>query len=205
MSARELKYAPSDGPTGGIAEMSLRGKRVCVFGLQGSGKSYWSKYVALHYNSLIFDIHGEYRQDLYSVWRPRAKQHGPELMAEFDAAMQKFVFSKDYSWDMLVIDEANQYFPNRKPLPPAMARLNDFNRHMNLGFMCVARRPSQLHTDLTELAHYNIFFKLEGVNDMQRLRDIYPGLDSLVFSLGPHEFAVHEPGKGIYRCAPLSI
>lgn len=190
----------------GEAPLSLRGKRVCVFGLQGSGKSYWSKYTGLHYNSLVIDIHSEYRSDFYHVIRPQNKQQGPGLDAEFQQAMDQYVFSKKYRWDMLIIDEANQYFPPKPhPLHPAMARLNDFNRHMGLAFMCVARRPTQLHSDLTELAHYNIFFKLTGINDMKRLRDMYPGLDAAVFALKDHEFIVYETGKRFYKCAPIPV
>ena len=185
--------------------MSVKGKRICIFGLQGSGKTILSKMLGLNYRTLVFDILGEYRSDLYYVWKPEAQQYGEELTREFDSAMQQFVFSKKYHWDLLIVDEASQYFPNRKSLPAAMMRLNDFNRHMGMAFVCVARRPTQLNTDLVELAHYNIFFRLTGRNDMQFLRDLYPGLDSAVFGLGPHEFIVFEAGKGFYKCKPVNL
>lgn len=190
----------------GQVELNLKGKRVCVFGLQGSGKTIWTKNMALRYRTLVIDILGEYNTQNYFVVRPEAKQLGPQLAGEFQQAMDEYVFSKKYQWDMLVIDEASQYFPPKPaPLHPAMMRLNDFNRHMGLAFTCVARRPTQLHSDLTELAHYNIFFKLTGLNDMKRLRDMYPGLDAAVFSLGPREFIVYETGKRFYKCKPIAV
>lgn len=200
-----LLHAEEIAPSSENFELALRGKRVCVFGLQGSGKTFISKFIGLHYNTLVFDIHGEWRSDFYYVLRPENKQYGPGLLGEFGIAMHKYVFSKEYKWDLLIVDEASQYFPNNRPLPPEMARLNDFNRHMDLAFLCIARRPTQLHTDLTELAHFNIFFRLTGVNDMKRLRDMYPGLDDAVFRLKEHECIVYETGKRFFKLKPVSV
>lgn len=161
--------------------------------------------VALHYKTIIFDIHGEYRPDVYERWVPENKQYGAPLLDEFDQAMNQIVFNPVNNFEMLIVDEAHQYFPNGRLLPPAMMKLNAFNRHMNLAFCLTSHRPTQLKTDLVELAHYCIFFKLSGRNDLRFMKDLYPGLDEEVFSLGPHEFVLYESGKGFHRCAPIQV
>jgi hypothetical protein len=35
--------------------------------------------------------------------------------------------------------------PKPARLPDGVLQLNDWQRHMNVGFGCIARRPSQLH------------------------------------------------------------
>ena len=161
--------------------------------------------IALHYKTMVFDMHGEYNPQVYERWRPENNQYGAPLLAEFDQAMNNIVFNPLNGFEFLVIDEAHQYFPNGRMLPPSMMKLNAYNRHMGLGFACVTHRPTQLKTDLVELAHYCAFFKLSGRNDLQFLRDLYPGLDAEVFSLGPHEFVWYEAGVGFTRCAPIQV
>lgn len=92
---------------------------------------------------------------------------------------------------MFVIDESNTYLhPKPSPLPTGIVALNDRSRHENLSFGCIARRPSQLHSDIVELAHYIICFGLRGVNDVRYLDSINRGLGSAVANLPQYHFIV---------------
>lgn len=88
-----------------------------------------------------------------------------------------------------VIDEANLYCPPKpKPLPVGMLRLNDWSRHYGKSFAVIARRPTQLHSDLVELSHRLFIFNLKGVNDVRYLNDVSHGLGDAVASLEPYHF-----------------
>jgi DNA helicase HerA-like ATPase len=102
------------------------------------------------------------------------------------------------------LDEANRFCPAKPaPLPPQIADFNDQCRHYGIAGGYVARRPSQLNQDLTELADYLFIFRLTGKNDLKYLSDLVSGLDDAVRSLRDHEFVKVNPDKSYVICEPV--
>ena len=105
----------------------------------------------------------------------------------------------------MVIDEANRHCPPKpSPLPAAVADLNDQCRHylMTAGF--IARRPSQLNQDLTELADYIFIFRLTGINDIKYLNNTVSGLGEAVQGLEKHGFIQVNPDKSYNIMEPIT-
>jgi len=175
----------------------LSDKRFAMFGLQGSGKTNLAKYLLKAQPAhLVFDVKHEYQGLNRYVVRFRDKRGIPELEAVIDKLVTPTELIK-----LFVIDEANRYLePKPVPLPPAVLNLNDFSRKLPptnkaLSFGCIARRPVQMHTDITELAHYLFVFNLKGKNDCQYLDALVHGLGETVATLPDFHFVIVFPNR----------
>ena len=179
----------------------LVGKRFCIFGLQGSGKSYLTSYILSKYpRHMVYDIMDEF--DGYNRYVP-VKEFYPDNLPEFNRFYTEW-FELNYSkLDLFMIDECNRIAPNMRPLTPALLELNDQNRHMKVGLGVVARRPTQLNTDLVELAHILFIFRLQGKNDTQYLNDIAAGLGDSVRTLTDHRFIIVNEDRTYQVNAPV--
>jgi len=182
--------------------MDLKGRRFALLGLQGSGKTVNAKWILRHYpRHLVYDPLKEYVG--FNRYLPTYREYSLEAIAEINAAIQRFIFEKEGKLDLFVIDEANRYCPTRRPLPETIGQINDFNRHMNLGFGVIARRPVQLHTDLIELAHDLFIYRLKGKNDIAYLNELSDGLGEAVLSLQPYHFVHVNELRDFEICAPV--
>lgn len=190
--------------------IDIKEKRVVVFGLQGSGKSYFTKKLLespgnKKLKPLIVDPLKEYNTG--TVYRPtyRSYEKGlPEINKLIQERLIKPYEANRTHHYLFVIDEANRYAPNKKPLSSELSYLNDFSRHMKLATLYVARRPTQLNTDLVELAHNIIIFNLSGKNDAQYLEDLSYGLGYEVKNLRKHEFMFVDERREYTKCKPIT-
>jgi len=164
--------------------ISLTNKRFCIFGLQGSGKTTLAKYILRQFgdSGWVIDVLDEYHGFNRYVMQDRTITGIDEL----NMAIQ-YILSK-YKPKLLIIDEANRYCQPKRPLPEMVSYLNDFHRHLGLAIGFISRRPTQLHTDLVELAHYLFIFRLVGKNDRMYLDSLYEGLGDKVLELPQHAF-----------------
>lgn len=177
---------------------AISNKRCAIFGLQGSGKTELAKVLARSIGAhLVYDVHHEYNGlNRYLVGHkrvdPRNKNdHG---LAELNNVVDTIVL-KSGQIRLFILDEGNRYCPNHYPLPASILVLNDDNRHDRIGFIVIARRPAQLNTDLTELAHYLFIFNLAGRNDFNFLEDTAEGLGEAVKKLKPFWFVIVHPDR----------
>ena len=161
-----------------------------IFGLQGSGKTILAKHILRQAKShLVYDPLDEY--SAFTRYVPQDRYSVPEL----DMFIMRLGLRTKPR--LLVIDEANKYVrPKPAPLPKGVAELNDFSRHHDIAWLAVCRRPTQFHSDVTELAHYVFAFRLPGRNDRRFFDDMGAGLGSVVATLKPYHFLVIEQGLG---------
>ena len=182
----------------------LKGKRFVIFGLQGSGKTVLLKHILKSEPAhLIFDVKHEYQGFNRYVVRYRDDRGIPEL----DALINQVVIPTEHV-KLFAIDEANRYLKPRVPMPPAALNLNDFSRRLPptnkaLSFGCIARRPVQLHTDITELAHFMFCFNLRGKNDCEYLNAISAGLGDAVATLAEFHFVIVSPNRSYLIHPPV--
>jgi len=184
--------------------IDLTNKRAVIFGLQQTGKSCLIKNAILPKvkRHFVFDTLNEYQGFNRYIVQNRDKDGIPELekIAELVVAQKA---------DLFIIDEANRYLlPKPTPLPQQISAINDFQAHMGLAFICVCRRPVQLHQDITELAHYIISFNLVGKNDISYLNAVANGLGDKVANLQGHEFLIAGTPRyeaTIYNPLPLGL
>lgn len=180
----------------------LRSKRFCIFGLQGSGKSYLARRLLqsdpAHF---VYDVMHEHAG--CNRYLATHRQYTPEAVAELDLLVRRVVIGSG-KVRLFVLDEASRYCPNRRPLPDSIAELNDLQRHYDIALGFIARRPVQLSTDLVELAHYLFIFTLRGKNDLLYLDSLASGLADAVAGLEKYHFVVVYPQRRFSVCKPIS-
>lgn len=180
--------------------LDFTNKKIVIFGLQGSGKSHLvKKHILPRINKgIVFDTLNEYPQFTRYVPKSRNLDGIPELELFITYALKN-------KYSMIVVDEANRYMPPKPaPLPEQVSYVNDFQLHIPISFLCIARRPVQLNQDITELAHFIICFSLAGKNDISYLNDLTAGLGDSVAQLQEYEFIVcGTPRQNYQKFAPV--
>lgn len=187
-------------------KLDLRERRLCVFGLQGSGKTMFGRFIARQaVRPFIVDPMDQYGDIPHAItYVPQNKAYGPEAIAEINRVVE-YMLELDPLPSLFLVDEANRFCPNKKPLPVQVARLNDESRHLQIALGFIARRPVQLNTDLAELAHYLVVFSLAGKNDRQYLNDIADGFGDKVTALTWHDFVIADPQRKLQKFPALKL
>ena len=172
-------------------ELNLKGKITSIFGLNGSGKTYFTiNKILANYKCLVHDPLHQYPSDRADVFHPKINY--PEIAQENELFLEKYVKSQSKKYDLLIYEEASRTFPSgNRPLYPAMRSFLDTYRHYNnLGLVFICRRPAQIFTDIPELSHYIISFGNKGLNDIQRLNAESGGLGEIVKTLDNYEYVI---------------
>jgi len=178
--------------------IDLTGKAFCEFGLRGTGKSTLADLILESYNdkALYYDTVWEAPKDAdFDIYRPKNRYS----VFEFETVIRAIVpqnINQLPKYRLFIVDEANRFCPSKPAhLPDAVADLNDQCRHYLMTVGYIARRPSQLNQDLTELADYLFIFKLTGKNDITYLNNLVTNLGETVLSLGEYEFVIVYPDR----------
>ena len=197
--------------------MDLANKGWCVFGLRGSGKSWFVKSLLESTpDHLIYDPLKEHKgynryvpTDRTSIEELEKVIHGPVIKGVKVTEDNKATFptrrvGETWKSELFVIDEGNRYIlPHPTRMPPGVADLVDYGRHWNLSFGVVARRPVQFNSTLVELSDHVFFFQLPGKNDHAYLESLHVGLGDTVRNLAPYHFVAFSHGSEITVHAPI--
>jgi hypothetical protein len=171
--------------------LNLKGNwSLVIFGQRGSGKTVLTKFILSKFpKHLVYDYHKEYKKS--HRYYPEFKDNTEQKLAELHQVYLSLVKKK--SAKVFVLEEASGFcFPKPARLPPAIRDLCDNQRHYGINTIYIARRPSQLHQDLTELATYRIFFTGGQRLDIDYCEQLKEGLGKIVSELKPYHFAVHD-------------
>lgn len=184
--------------------VDIANKRFVILGLQGTGKSYLVKYFLKTIpNSMVYDVLKEHEG--FHRYLVDYRQYSPEALEEINNFVNRIIIGSGVV-RLFILEEANRYCrPKPTPLPEAISDLNDFQRHERIAFGSVARRPTQLHTDLMELAHYLFIFRLVGKNDNIYLESIAEGLGEAVKSLPEYHFVIVNPDRSYQVHEPIEL
>jgi len=168
--------------------INLENKGWCVFGPRGSGKSWLLESILdSTTDHIVYDPMSDHRG--YRQYIPRDRSSVEEL----SDLVRHVVIPTRVS--LFAVDEANKYIIPRKRLPPGIDDLLDFNRHYEISFGCISRRPVQFHADLVELSDVLFIFGLQGKNDYQYLEDVHRGLGDAVRALPRYHFVSYSHGE----------
>jgi len=183
---------------------NLTDKRFVILGLQGTGKTYLAKYLLGQIPaSIVYDVLHEYQG--YNRYIVKYRQYGNEAIDEINLFVSKIVIASK-KVKLFILDEANRFCPPKPhPLPDSILELNDFQRHYGISLGAVCRRPTQLHTDLIELAHYLFIFQLKGKNDLLYLDSMSAGLGDKILALPQYHFVVVHPNHDYEVHPPISL
>jgi hypothetical protein len=183
--------------------------KIAVLGLQGSGKSYFTREYFLRSQPyhLVIDPMDEY--DGFTRYVPHTK-----LMENYDSLNQEIALihrklvwpniltlekqakghNKPKRLRMLVYEEADMYMPSQRLLNASIRRTYIQCRHMQLDLIAVSRRPTDLNTYVMDVADYLIVFKISGANALKTLRNMNADCVDAVrrLSYDKHEFILFD-------------
>lgn len=167
--------------------------RKTIVGLQGSGKTELAKKMikqktAFNKKVLVVDILNEYNNKALGKIDIYIPDNSVNPVAEVNQLITNYILNPYFEtgkqpYSLIVFDEASRYFQNKIPLPQSMGYINDMARHLNLDVITIARRFTQLNTDLVELSHNLYIFNQTGINDIKRLNELSMGLGDTVLNL----------------------
>lgn len=165
-----------------------------IFGQKGSGKSWLAKEIAdMEERVIVIDNLGEYKR-LQVVWGyeecikalvsveklPKFKLALRTPSVAFDLELIDLVFKMTNV--TLIVEETSRYV-SPSSLPEPMEQLVRFGRHQAINMVWLARRPSEIHRDLTAQSDTITTFVQHELRDLQYLRSFMgrasDGIESL--------------------------
>lgn len=152
-----------------------------ILGLQGSGKTTLLQRLVTDQRHIILDPLGEHTD--YN-----SKQILP---SEF------FKLIKPFGRAIVGFDEASRYLGKGNIKQDALDYF-DSHRHFHQTPVVIARRPSQLHSDIIDLATKIIVFNLPGANDRSVLESIAPSLGEQARAVKGHEYIWTDEGRAVH-------
>ena len=191
------------------SKVSLRGKQFLTLGSKGSGKSYLNSRFAERATGkvAIFDPMDEYPDGEEIIKVIPENRRGEGAIQELRDVID-FVQYNSNEINYFIVDEISRYHSKGGILDDALGELIDLNRHMDMGIGFIARRPTQVHTDVREMSDYMFLFKLPGVNDRKMLDNISAGLEQemneLIEHREEHSFITVYPDRGYETVDPIS-
>jgi len=192
-------------------------KKVGVFGIQGSGKTYFIEHALIKTfkRPFVYLMHPEdFRScannvSLYIPYKiVKGKKVIDRSVQHLDRVMGKFIEdAKQGKYDAFVLDEASSFLPKdlrtlQKEAPNIIDAI-DSHRHYGkkkgegFAFVFMSRRPQSLPTELVETSHFLITFAMEGKNAKDHLRAIHEDFEGLLKKLSceNHAFILKELGQ----------
>ena len=191
-------------------------KKVGVFGIQGSGKTYFCEFglIKSFKKPFVYLLHPE---DFTScgnnvtVYIPYKRIKGVKMLdrstEHLDRVMAEFIIrAKRGEYDAFFLDEASTFLPkDLRTLQkyPNIIDAIDSHRHYGkkkgegFAFVYMARRPQSLPTEIVETSEYLILFAIEGKNVKEHFRAIHSKYEELIpqLSRANHNFIVKELGS----------
>lgn len=157
---------------------------IALFGRKGSGKSELAKKIIReHPRVFVFDTLAEYGKGfkvhegkqacidaMLSVKDSRAYRLSLRVL-ELEDNLALMELAYEFPRCMVVVEETSLY---ARPtyLPTEIARLVRYGRHREIDQVYIARRPSEVHRDLTAQADVIVSFEQREPRDVKYLREI---------------------------------
>jgi DNA polymerase III delta prime subunit len=172
----------------------LKGKKIFVGGIQGSGKTEFAKYLIKNKFKLAIGL--RLTPDFDDIKNIHLVNPTKDLLNTFEALCSSLVNEgskfmngeiKKTTYDVLVIDEADLLFRNSADLGTNARKIMLMHRHFGLSVILITRRPQDIPSTIQESCFLQIYFKLEGKNIKQRLDGIHPDLMNKINELNYHK------------------
>ena len=177
--------------------MKLKNVKTCVFGIQGSGKTFFVENFVINQfkNPFVYRVH---REDFNKTKKNVLVYDGEISNAELEDVVKRVIrFGKEKKIDCFILDETDLFLKNMVAIPKSMTDLILNHRHYNLGLVFISRRPQSIPTEIVESCENIITFIIEGENVERKFRAIHPDFQILLPKLqkDKHNFILKELGK----------
>lgn len=178
--------------------LDVHGVKICIFGLQGSGKTFFVENYLLNKfeNPIVYLMHEEdfqKRGNHVEAIIPKDKE------GNVDSSMKTLnVWSKKIKQDAIngkidafIIDEADLFIVKDFRRLQKYSYFHDLvinHRHYGLAMIFITRRPQELPTAITEQSAHYFVFHVAGKNVKEHLNRIYDNLGDMAFRLRRKEY-----------------
>jgi hypothetical protein len=194
--------------------LKIDNQKCVIFGLQGSGKTYFGKRVVRDNNYTVL---------VYSPHKHDFTMEGNNFIfynaSDFYGAFERFVelaikLGKLKKIHGVLIDEFDMLFSTNFDIKKAFNDLTLNHRHYNLFILGMSRRPQDIPTKFCESSKYTVSFALQGDNVRKKFNNIYSGMGDMIVGISKfnpitqtseiimpglsfenHEYIVKEIGK----------
>lgn len=189
--------------------------RKTIVGLQGSGKTQLAKKMIREKTTkkqkvLVVDILGEYNEKGLGNVDIYIPNNSINPISEVSELVNNYIITpfkeqKTQPYRLVVFDEASRYLNTKLSMPDEIGYINDFARHLNIDVITIARRFTQLNTDLVELSHNLYIFNQSGLNDIKRLNELAIGLGDSVLDLKPYHYIEVNQHRKYFLRNPIRL
>lgn len=179
------------------------GVKVNIYGTTGSGKTYQAQRIIEKCFSkpLIYRMTDDFdKMSKVAVFKPKNYIHDLEPFIQ-----RSIQLAKKNIIDCIVFDEADLLFPSNKPPSDIIKDLFDRHRHYGLSLLIITRRPQNIHTLVSEEAHFISCLSIEGENAYRKLNAVYKGWGEMVRNLQykSYKYVFKQLGYDPVECDPI--
>lgn len=179
---------------------------VSIFGMKGSGKSYLAKEIAAQEPRVIaIDNLGEYNSlsIVYGFRECVSALVAVENRANFRLALRTTSIEEDLAlidlvYNMkhvtLIAEETSRYV-SPTYLPREFEQLVRYGRHRAINQIYLARRPSEIHRDLTAQSDVIVSFLQHEERDLKYLRSFMGDEAYRAANLPKYKFIIYGPDE----------
>lgn len=174
--------------------MDLTGKKIGIFGIQGSGKTILARKLIRSFRKpIVYEVNPDFRNDNCMIYKPANLT--PALLDAFCGKVKQLALKK--KCDCFVIDEFDMFCQGNLSIPPNLNDLVLNHRHYGLAIIFISRRLQDIPAKIVESCHHLFVFKIEGLNAVQRLKGIHPDFEQMMSQLdyNKHNFIHKELGN----------
>jgi len=174
----------------------LRNRRILIFGLNGTGKTYLARKLSDYFNTFVITLNP-------NEWKDK-----PVIVGECKS-LDDFKFWLDFlvlknnitklKINCIILDDFDTYFTSHFESLPSFQNLIFRNRHIGDGLTIIAvtRRPQNIPARYYETFDILVAFANQSTNVFDKLNQLKEGLGDLVKTLTveSHRFVWFEIGK----------
>jgi len=174
----------------------LRNRRILIFGLNGTGKTYLARKLSDYFNTFVITLNPD-------EWKDKDVLIGECKSLDDFKFWLDFLISKrnviKLKINCIILDDFDTYFSSNFETLPSFQELVFRNRHIGDGLTIIAvtRRPQNIPTRYYETFDILVAFATQAPNVFRKLDEMKEGLSNLVKSLTieSHKFIWYEIGK----------
>ena len=174
----------------------LLNRRILIFGLNGTGKTYLAKKLSDYFRAFVITLNPD-------EWKEKDVVVGEcRIVDDFkfwlDALLNKSIIQK-LNLNCVILDDFDTYFDSHFESLPSFQNLIFRNRHIHKGVTIIAitRRPQNIPAKYYEVFDILVAFANTSPNVFKKLNEIKEGLGDLVrnLTIESHKFVWYEAGK----------
>lgn len=175
--------------------LNLKAKAIIIAGIQGTGKTYFVKYLSRFFNSVVYSPYPEEWSNEDVIYVKTV-----DFIKEFPTWCNKFInLAKKNKINLVIIDDADLIFRTHFDVCQSFREMHIKRRHLGQGLALayVTRRPQDIPTKIYGSCEFWALFSNNSPQVIDLLNKLHSGLGDITSQLdyNSYEFLLKEIGK----------